>query len=53
VFDLEKEKMVWTVLRERTDKTEPNSEITLLGTLKTIMFPMTLASLKQHCKQAQ
>ena len=51
VFDLEKEQMMWCVVRERTDKREPNSDITLLGTLKTVMFPMSLAQLKRACNQ--
>lgn len=49
-LDLEKERMVWTVVRERTDKGEPNSDLTLLGTLKTIMFPMTMSGLKRACR---
>ncbi len=48
-LDLENEQMMWSVVRERTDKRDPNSDITLLGTLKTIMFPMSLAQLKRSC----
>ena len=43
---------MWSVVRERTDKRDPNSDITLLGTLKTIMFPMSLSQLKRACNQA-
>lgn len=44
---LESETMEWEVMRERTDKSEPNSEITLLGTLKTILYPLSLDALKE------
>lgn len=46
-LDLEKQVMEWSIVRTRTDKSEPNSDLTLLGTLKTIMFPLSLNKLKQ------
>jgi mRNA capping enzyme, C-terminal domain len=51
-FCLETETMEWEVMRERTDKSEPNSEITLLGTLKTILYPLSLEGLKEVAHQA-
>lgn len=50
VLDTEGERMEWSVVRARSDKSDPNSEITLIGTLRTIMFPVSLASLKQLCE---
>lgn len=46
-LSLEQETMEWAVMRCRTDKSDPNSEITLLGTLKTILYPLSLNMLKQ------
>lgn len=46
-LDLEHELMEWSIARERTDKSDPNSDLTLLGTLKTILYPLTWQGLKQ------
>ncbi len=52
-LDLEHETMEWSVARERTDKSEPNSDLTLLGTLKTILYPLTWQGLMQMCGQCE
>jgi hypothetical protein len=43
--------MEWSIVRARSDKSEPNSDLTLLGTLKTILFPLSLHQLKQTAHQ--
>jgi hypothetical protein len=46
-LDLEKENMKLKILRERKDKSSPNSELTIIGTLKTILFQLDLETLKK------
>jgi hypothetical protein len=46
-LDLEKEQMMLEVIRERKDKSSPNSELTIIGTLKTLLFTLDMFSMKK------
>jgi len=50
-LDLEKEQMMLKVIRERKDKSSPNSELTIIGTLKTLLFMLDLFSMKKTIYQ--